>query len=81
MSKGARGENRRDVVLSIACKEALTGCNLINLSSVTIQILYVYCSEWVGIIDVKRFDGIVVNGKDLVMYDLRRFVGDTALDA
>lgn len=50
-----------------------------DLGSIQIRTSDKYRHECIGILDVKRFDGVVVDGKNFVMFDQTHFERDTAL--
>lgn len=72
-------KDRRDDVFS--CEGVSTASTRMDLGPLSSWTLDEFCCECAGLTDVKRFEAMTVDGKNLFMYDCNRFELDTALGA
>lgn len=75
----AQERDRRDHVPTTARNEASPGSTQADPASLQDWTLDEYRGYCAGLVDVKRFDAMADNGKNLAVYDRNRFGRDTAL--
>lgn len=66
-----RKENRRDGVP--ARERAPTGSTVMGFDPSPIWTLDDFCCEYQGLMNVKRFDVMTVDGKNIVLYNCKDF--------
>lgn len=76
-----REKNRHDEVSATAREEAGTEDTRTNLGSLPNWALHEHRRECAGMMDVKRFCSMAVNGRNHVKYERHCFEGNTALGA
>lgn len=72
---------RSDVVSYIAREEATTRNTRMDLRPLPNWTLNYHCRKCAGMMDMKRFDAMALECRNLVIYDRNRFESDTALGA
>lgn len=74
-----RGKNQRGDTTAAASERAPAGHTRTGFGPLLQRTLNEYCRECAGVMDVKRFDAMVVDGESLVVYERSCFKRDTAL--
>lgn len=78
-AKGSQGNGGRNDGPATVFEEAFTGSTPLDFGSVPNWTFDQYRSECAGLMVVKHFDAMAVDGKNLVMYDCSCFERDTPL--
>lgn len=71
----------RNLVSDIAYEEVAMGDTRLSFGLSPNWMLEEYCCECAGMMDTKRLDAVVVDGRDPVIYDRNRLERDTAIGA